>query len=438
MSTGKEWFFLPDRWLALDEADRKTYGEFKPLTSTYSAGVVVEGDRNSYNLTELSKTVFIVPLGVAEFYFTCGDGTKAMAVYRENGTLLGWHNASGKKRVVPYIPENEWGVKFKTADLTRPERFKVKVFSGNSQTEQWIWIFPAHWSTYPQAALRASLLFGLKNEVNRAEESNIFYSAKRIREYLAGLRADVVNASLPSLQYGVNSLSIFGPSPDSLIQDTLSTLVEQYLENQEGVILRILGLLTSEAVSEAIGLLTTLYDAYRWATEFPAILGTSVSEVYKVVLLNHLGESDRTFRQIDLLLRKAKEFVAETIRCLEANDAQGCNEALRKLKTLVVGNNPTSNTLNDHQIDYGNFGIEDLDPGLPDYPLAILIAEEMVATQNWRDKGHPVYVGDELLSILPYDKVTCTNAALDIFESLFREIAEFAGILVNLCLLEPL
>ena len=49
-----------------------------------------------------------------------------------------------------------------------------------------------------------------------------------------------------------------------------------------------------------------------------------------------------------------------------------------------------------------------------------------------------MYVGDALMSILPYDKVTCTNAALDILEPLFREIAEFAGILVNLCLLEPL
>ncbi|WP_438316425.1 PLAT/LH2 domain-containing protein [Candidatus Caldatribacterium sp. SIUC1] len=437
-ATKREWVFLIDRWLALDEADHKTYGEFKPLTSTYPAGVVVEGDRNSYNLTELSETVFIVPSGIAEFYFTCGDGTKAMAVYRENGTLLGWHNASGKKRVVPYIPENEWGVKFETANLTRPQRFKVEVFSGNSQTEQWIWVFPPNWSSYPQAALRASLLFGFKNEVSKAEESNIFYSAKRIREYLAGLRADVVNASLPSLQYGMSALSIFGPSPDSLIQDTLSTVVEQYLENQEGLIASIFGFLTSEPVSEAMELLTTLYDAYRWATEFPAVLGTSVSEVYKVILLKHLGENDRTLRQIDLLLRKARELVAETIRSLEANDAFACNEALTKLRTLVVGNNPSSNTLSDHQISYGDFGIEDLEPGLPDYPLAILVSEEIVAIHNWRKEGHPVYAGDELLSILPYDKVTCTNAALDIFEPLFREVAELAGILVNLCLLEPL
>jgi len=385
-ATKKEWVFLPDRWLALDEADHKTYGEFKPLTSTYPAGVV-EGDRNSYNLTELSKTVFIVSSGIEEFYFTCGDGTKAMAVYRENGVLLGRQNPSGKKRVVPYIPENEWGVKFETSNLTPPQRFKVKVFSGNSQTEKWIWIFPAHWSTYPQVALRASLLFGLKDEVNKAEESNIFYCAKRIREYLAGLKADVVNASLPALNYGINALSIFGPSPDSLIQDTLSTVVEQYLENQEGVILRILGLLTSEAVSETIGLLTTLYDAYQWATEFPAILGTSVSEVYKVVLLKHLGgnyqgRGDQTLQQIDLLLQKAKDLVAESIQRLEANDAFACNEALTKLRTLVVGNNPSSNTLDDHRISYGEFGIVDLESGVPDYPLAILISIEMVAMKN--------------------------------------------------------
>lgn len=433
-TTGKEWVFLPDRWLALDEADHKTYGEFKPLASVYPAGVVVEGDRHSYNLRELSKTVFIVPEGTKEFYFTCGDGTKAMAVYRENGDLLGWHNASGKRRVVPYIPQNEWGVKFETAKLTRPERFKVQVFSGNSQTEQWIWIFPANWSSYPQTALQASLFYGFKDEVKR-ESSNIFYCLNRIRNYLANLKPNVVNASLPALNYGMSALSIFGPSPDSLIQDTLSTVVEQYLDNQKGPIASLFGFATSEPVSEAIELLTTLYDAYRWATEFPAILGTSVSEVYKVVLLNYLGENDRTLQQIDLLLRKAGELVGEAITALEGNNPFRCDDALQKLKTLVVGNNPTSNTLSDHRISYGEFGITDLDTGIPDYPLAILISIEMVAMKKWREEGHSVYEGDPLLSIIPYDKVECTNAALNIFEPLFREVAEFAGILVNLCLL---
>ncbi|MGC8779072.1 MAG: PLAT/LH2 domain-containing protein, partial [Candidatus Caldatribacteriaceae bacterium] len=62
--SGKEWVFVPNRWLALDEENHKTYAEFTPVANLYPAGILLEGDRKSYNLIDVSDTVFILPEGL--------------------------------------------------------------------------------------------------------------------------------------------------------------------------------------------------------------------------------------------------------------------------------------------------------------------------------------------------------------------------------------
>jgi len=432
-SSGKEWVFLPDRWLALDEADHKTYGEFQPLSSVYPAGIVVEGDRNSYNLIELSEDVFVLPQGTQKFYFTCGDGSKRMEVYRENGTLVGNQEPSGKKRIAPYLTRNEWGVEFSASSLTRPERFAVKTQSGNSLTEKWVWVFPPVWSDYRQAALQASILYQLKGK------TDVFLCAQKVQTYLAGLKPNVIAATLPAIDYGVSSLSIFGPSPRSLLIRALSTNLSNYLANQKIVISQLSGGASSGLISNVFSLLTSLYRATEWALKLPQVLGSSVSEVYKIVLLEYLGKNDLTLQQIDLLLQKAKELVETVIKAFEANNPSSCALALRQLRTLVVGNNPSSTNLSGHQISYANLGVEDKNPLPADYPLAILISSEMMGLQNWRQNGHPAYEMEEnrkWLNLIPYNKVEATNRALDVFEPLFEVITQVAGLLVNVCLLE--
>ncbi|MGQ9623161.1 MAG: PLAT/LH2 domain-containing protein [Candidatus Caldatribacteriaceae bacterium] len=166
LSSGKEWFFLPNRWLALDEADHKTYGEFTPVTNLYPAGIFVAGDRRSLGLVEVSDTVFIVPQGLERFYFTCLDGSRYMEVFRQNGQRLGYQNASSGKRTPPYLSQEEWGVAFEASSLTVPERFRIKAQKNGEVQEGHIWVFPSTRVNYRNEALRATLLLPFKGKTD--------------------------------------------------------------------------------------------------------------------------------------------------------------------------------------------------------------------------------------------------------------------------------
>ncbi|NSW75892.1 MAG: hypothetical protein HPY68_03800 [Candidatus Atribacteria bacterium] len=427
---GKEWVFLPNRWLALDTGDRKTYGKFTPVTNLYPAGIFAEGERKSFNLIEASDTVSILPTTCSHFYFTCLDGQRDMEVFRQDGRFLGRQpaNPSWGKREPPYLPESEWGVVFEAVNLTRPERFLIRTQKGGERREKTIWVFPSNWANYKKEALQAVVLSALKGK------TEVFLCGKTVREYLAGLQTNFVNASLPVIDYGVNAFSIFGVSPDDYLTDALSEGVEDYLENQESLIQQ-LGF-TLELASSTVELLSYLYDALNWSFKLPGVVSSSIAQVYKVVLLHELGESDPTLWQIALLLERSKILVEEIIGCLESNNPASCAEKLSILKTITVGNRPLSPTLSDHTINYGALGvITDCEPGRPDYPLAILLSIATSSVKYWRKNGHSIYRDDPYLNILSHDPVTDTNAALDVYEPLLQTIIQTGSILINVCLL---
>ncbi|WP_369018232.1 PLAT/LH2 domain-containing protein [Thermatribacter velox] len=426
----KEWVFVPNRWLALDEEDHKTYAEFTPVASPYPAGIILEGDRKSYNLIEVSDTVFILPENLDRFYFTCSDGAKTIEVYRQDGSLVGTQPSSGRKRKPPYIPEPEWGVGFDTANLVRPERFLVKIQQGQDVKERVVWVFPLKWAHYRKEALQAVALYPLKGK------TDVFLCAQTIRKYLAELKPDPTNAALLAIDYGVSFFSIFGASPDGYLVDTLSECTGSYLENAEDILQRF-GY-TPALAHGTVEALTTLYDVYRWSLKLPGVMEEAVAQAYKVVLLNELGRNDRSLHQIDLLLQKGKELVEQIIDYLEGDNPASCQLALSNLKTLAVGNNPLSPNLSDHVISYQSLGVTDLEPGVPDYPLGVLLPLAMANVKYWREEGHPIYRSDRFLNILPHDPVTDTGYALDVYEPLLETIIQAGSILVNVCLLpEP-
>ncbi|MGC8778573.1 MAG: hypothetical protein ACP5Q4_07825, partial [Candidatus Caldatribacteriaceae bacterium] len=157
--------------------------------------------------------------------------------------------------------------------------------------------------------------------------------------------------------------------------------------------------------------------------------------VYKVLLLNELGQNNPTLHQIDDLFQKGKEIVEQVIAHLEANDPPSCAQALSTLRVLAVGNNPLRPAPSAHVINYQSLGVTDWEPGLPDYPVAILLSLVKASVAYWRENGHPIYRNDTLLRILPHDPVTDTNAALDVFEPLLDTVIETGSILVNVSLL---
>ncbi|MEN3185697.1 MAG: hypothetical protein ABDK92_03550 [Atribacterota bacterium] len=429
--SGKEWVFQPNRWLALGEGDRKTYGEFTPLEEVYPAGILVEGNRNSLNLIEVSDTVFILPQGCTQLYFTCFDGTREMEVFRENGRSLGKQYASASrwaKRVPPCLPKNEWGVPFDTTALNHAERFLIRTRKGQETREKTVWIFPPNWANYQNVALKTSILYSLKGK------TEVFSCGTTVKNYLAGLSPNVANAALPVINYGVDAFSIFGASPDSYLEDSFCEFTRTYLENQKTLFIQRFGF-SLELVSSAVDLFEYLYDALNWALQLPGVVQASVAQAYKVVLLKELGANDKVLAQIAALLEKGKELAEEINASFEANDPYSCAQKLSALKTLTFGNNPLSNDPQVHSINYGEFGIADYEPGMPDHPLAILFSLATINVKDWRKNGHPLYRGDELLSILLHDPVTDTNAALDVYEPLLRTIIQAGGILTNVCLL---
>lgn len=426
--SGKEWFFLPNRWLALDEADHKTHGEFTPCTNTYPAGIFIAGDRRSLGLIEVSDTVFIVPEGLGRFYFTCLDETRYMEVFRENNERLGYQNASSGKRTPPFIPQEEWGVAFDTSSLTKPERFRIWTQKGGEVKEEYIWVFPSSWANHRDEALRATLLLPFKGK------TDAFLCAQETRNRLSQLQPNAWNAALPVIDYGVDAFSIFGASPDDYVVDALSECTGDYLEKKVAL-LRQFGYAPS-VLSGFFDLLLGLYDALAWGMRLPGVSSLSAAESYKVALLNELGSNYPTLCQIDRLLRKGKELVESVITHFEANSPSSCAEALSTLRTLAVGGNPTSSTLKDHEINYGSLGVPDCEPGSPDYPLGLLLSLAMADVRSWREDGHPIYQGDDFFDILPHDPVTDTNAALDVYEPLLRNIIQTGSVLVEVCLLE--
>lgn len=244
----------------------------------------------------------------------------------------------------------------------------------------------------------------------------------------------MTNAALPVINYGVDAFSIFGASPGSYLEDTLSEWVGTYLESQKTLFIQRFGF-SPKLVSSTVDFFEYLYDALNWALQLPGVVQASVAQAYKVVLLKELGTNDKVLAQIAALLEKGRELIENINVSFEANDPYSCAQKLSALKTLTVGNNPLSNDPQAHSINYGEFGIADYEPGMPDYPLALLLSLATINVKDWRKNGHPIYRGDELLSILPYDPVTDTNAALDVYEPLLRTITQAGGILINVCLL---
>ncbi|MGQ9623162.1 MAG: hypothetical protein ACUVTO_06975 [Candidatus Caldatribacteriaceae bacterium] len=228
-------------------------------------------------------------------------------------------------------------------------------------------------------------------------------------------------------------VSIFGAFPDDYVVDALSECAGNYLENKVEL-LRQLGYAPG-VLGGLLELLSSLYDALTWGMRLPGVLSLSAAESYKVVLLNELGGNNPTLCQIDRLLWRSKELVESVITHFKSNNPSSCVQALSTLRTLAVGDNPTSPTLADHEVSYGGLGVIDCEPGMADYPLGLLLSSAMADVKSWRESGHPIYQGDALLDILPHDPVTDTNAALDVYEPLLRNIIQAGSVLVEVCLL---
>ena len=471
---GKEWLFVPDQWLAMDEPpEYQTWGKFLPVEPH---SILFKWKDRSLGMIEASDHIFILPENIEHFHFNVLDKRFNLEVFQQeflpNGTVSNTsitNQSSTGNRSIQYNAEN----------ITKPTRFLVKLKEGTSiRQEFYIWVFPANWGNYKNEARKVTLLYPLKGstEIFLQGESTPSNSKNTLQDYLVNLKVNIENASMPILQYGADSLKLFGDVPDETLLWYIKNPAEQYAKYKIAKVLAtIIGETSTTIAGEIIGLYDSLYQAAQWASRLDEVIQISTGEVYKIDLLKDIGRNNVNFLQSLELLKKLKEKVDVLIVAVENNDFWSISNSLGYIQALTIGNNPKSENKVDHIIDYSGYNVSrflktsseschSFYAQVEDYPLALILADELCNIQSWRG-GHHSYLdayfaggmsqeqintalaeigASPLLSIdtlqsnvglSDEDKKNVTNAVMDVYQPIIIKLINISSILINASLL---
>jgi hypothetical protein len=362
-------------------------------------------------------------------------------------------------------------IQYKAENITKPTRFLVKLKEGTSiRQEFYIWVFSAIWKDYINEARKVTLLYPLKGS------TGIFLQGESLKNYLTNLQINIENASMPILKYGADSLKIFGSVPDEELSWYIKNPVEQYVNYKLGMVLEtIIGTASATIIGEIIGLYDSLYQAAQWASRLDEVIEISTGKIYKIDLLKDIGRNNVNFLQSLELLKKLKEKVDVLIVAVQNNDFWSISNSLGYIQALTVGNNPKSDIKADHIIDYSNYNVSrflktsseschSFYSQVEDYPLAVILADELCNIQSWRN-GHHRYldayfaggmsqqdINDALAEIgasplldistiqsnvglSDEDKKNVTNAVMDVYKPIIMKLINISSILINASLL---
>jgi PKD repeat protein len=463
---GKEWLFVPDQWLAMDEPpENQTWGKFLPVEPH---SILFKWEDRSIGMIEASDNIFILPQNVEYFHFNVLDKGFNLEVFQQeflpNGTVSNTsitNQSSTSTRSIQYKAEN----------ITKPTRFLVKLKEGTSiRQEFYIWVFSAIWKDYINEARKVTLLYPLKGS------TGIFLQGESLKNYLTNLQINIENASMPILKYGADSLKIFGSVPDEELSWYIKNPVEQYVNYKLGMVLgTIIGTASATIIGEIIGLYDSLYQAAQWASRLDEVIEISTGKIYKIDLLKDIGRNNVNFLQSLELLKKLKEKVDVLIVAVQNNDFWSISNSLGYIQALTVGSNPKSDIKADHIIDYSNYNVSrflktsseschSFYSQVEDYPLAVILADELCNIQSWRN-GHHRYldayfaggmsqqdINDALAEIgasplldistiqsnvglSDEDKKNVTNAVMDVYKPIIMKLINISSILINASLL---
>jgi len=458
---------VPDQWLAMDKPpEHQTWGKFYPVQQH---SILFKWKDNYLGMIEASDHIFILPENAEIFYFRVLNRAFNLEVYRQeflsNGTVnqIFVGNQSST--------ENLQGLAYSSENITKPTRFLVKIKEGDTVKEElYSWVFPNNWKDNKNEARKITLLYPLKGSIE------IFLQGQQLKNYLTGLQIDITNVSMPILKYGADSLKIFGSVPDEELNWYIKTPLEKYTKDKTvKVLATITGKTFAKITSEIVNVLESLYKAAEWGSKLDEVIQISTGELYKIDLLKDIGENNVNFLQSLELLEKIKQKVDLLIGSVENNDLWSCINNLNDIQTLTVGNYPDSENKNDHIIDYSDYGVtrflktsaqscHSFYSQVEDYPLAIILADELSNIKSWRDSHHTyldAYFGGGMsqeeinaalaeigasppmsidtlqsnLGLSDEGKKEATNDAMDVYEPIIMKILNISGILINSSLL---
>ena len=219
----------------------QTWGKFL-LVEPYNYGILFRGEDHSVGMIEASDSIFILPENIEEyFYFTMLEKGLNLVVFRqefnENGSIS--KNFVGEQELEDegsnnpeYLKEEEWGIGYPVAEITKPIRFLIYIKEGNRIIQElYVWVFPANWKNHKNAARKVTLLYPLKGS------TELFLQGETDQNYLKNLKVNYNNIADPILKYGADSLKIFGSVPDETLLWYIKDPTKKYAEEKLPMVL---------------------------------------------------------------------------------------------------------------------------------------------------------------------------------------------------------
>ena len=233
----------------------------------------------------------------------------------------------------------------------------------------------------------------------------------------------------PIINYGTESLGIFGEVPDGTLEGFISNRAESFAEKLvEKILENLVGTVATGIFSEIYGILGSITSAIDWGQQMPEAIDQGESAVNANSLLAGIAIGDVNFLQTLAIFETLKSTMETFISVVDDNDPAACQIHLNQIEVICVGHHPDSDQPNDYKIDYNAYDVTDA--GGSGYCLAVLLALEQNRIAEWSTgNGIGPYFGDDLISIPLDDKMSATQAATatygPIWETLFRISAVF-------------
>jgi hypothetical protein len=415
----------------------------------------------SYHLTEASDHIFILPPWAQEVHFNmlykvgCPEGLLTdlfeesdysidYEVTRVSDSgfstrLVGEESFSRsdgyeeRKEEDIYVDPDQLGFSYPADKITRPTRFDIEVVALNKDYDIVVWIFPGNWETYSTEARQVALLYGLKGNLDMLDYG------ENAKEYLNS-RGDVSNLIAsglsPIIDYGSESLAIFGDVPDGTLGGFISDRAESFAEKLvEKVLENLVGTVATGIFGEIYAILGSIKKAIDWGDQMPEVIEAGTDAVYANSLLEGIAEEDVNFLQALAFFETLRSTMEAFIAAVDGNDPALCRTHLNRIEVICVGHHPDSDRPADYQIDYAEYGVNDAGGG--GYPLAVTLALEYSRVDEWASgDGIAPYFDDDPVSIPPDDKMSATEEATKTYGPIWETMFRIAAVFIDASLLD--
>ncbi len=414
----------------------------------------------SVNMTEASDHIFILPDWAEDVYFNmlykigCPEGiftdlfeesdysieyqvtrmsdSGSAEIYVGDGSFS--ESDGYEERTEEDVIENNsrLGFSYPAANITRPTLFEIAVEALDKDYDIVVWVFPSNWENYTSEARQVALLYGLKNNLGMLDYG------ENARDYLIS-RGDMSNLIAsgmgPIINYGVESLGIFGDVPDGTLEGLISGQAESFAGKlAEKILTQLVGAAAYEVFNEIYAILGSIKGAIDWGNQMPDVIQTGTDAVYANSLLEGIANEDANFLQILEMFQTLKAKMEPCIAAIDDNDPALCRTYLNQIEAISVGLHPDSDQPADYKIDYDAYGVTDA--GGSGYCLAVLLTLEYNRITEWSGgNGIAPYFGDDLISIPLDDKMSATQAAMTTYGPIWETLFRIAAVFIDAALL---